>query len=487
MNRLTIAVVATVVILVAAIGVVAPDRGGLLILAAGVGAALCAGGLGNPVLAIVLFLVSQFFRLALTGKFPVDLLLPAFVGVILAICLGVALRRVRIPRFGLVEYAMIAYVLWNVGSAIAPHQYEAVVPLISQTVPVTRFILIAVVMPFVLYVVARTVVVTEAAIRAVMWLVLALAAYSVAVSHMQFYGPTALVWPSYIVTSPGWEGRAVGVFNQPVVNGLVLVLGFCAALFMVSHVMRRTTKVALVLLAAGCGYGVFLTHTRAIWLAFAVILVVGIVMPTRSRAGYLLTFGVCAVAIAANWSTFISSDRADGGVGSANEVDDRLNIIETSLWAIREKPVFGWGIARFSVVNTYHHQQWSSDIPWLRGYGLSSHLNELGIAAELGLPGLALWLLVNVALMVGIVRAWRRLPVDGLTGRGLVLVAGGAYLTLVIAGITVDLRFYDYPITIVMVLLGAVAGIADRITGPPRGAVPTPVATRRRELQEAVA
>ncbi|ODU04106.1 MAG: hypothetical protein ABS81_11730 [Pseudonocardia sp. SCN 72-86] len=487
MNRLAIAVVATVVLLVAAIGVVAPDRGGLLILVAGVGAALVAGGLGNPVLAIVLFLVSQFFRLALTGKFPVDLLLPAFVGVILAMWLGVALRRVRIPRFGFVEFAMIAYVLWNFGSAIAPHQYAAVVPALGQTVPVVRFILIAVVMPFVLYVVARSVVVTEAAIRAVMWLVLGLAAYSVAVSHMQFYGPTALVWPRYIVTSPGWEGRAVGVFNQPVVNGLVLILGFCAALFMISQVTLRTTKALLVLLAAGCGYGVFLTHTRAIWLAYAIILVVGIVLPTRARFAYLLTFAIGALAIATNWSTFISSDRADGGVGSSNEVDDRLNIIQTSLWAIREKPVFGWGISRFFSVNTYHHQQWSPEIPWIRGYGLSSHLNELGIAAELGLPGLALWLLVNVGLMIGIVRAWRRLPVDGATGRGLVLVAGGAYLTLVIAGITVDLRFYDYPITIVMVLLGAITGIADRAAGPPRRVVPTPIATRRRELLEAAA
>ena len=67
---------------------------------------------------------------------------------------------------------------------------------------------------------------------------------------------------------------------------------------------------------------------------------------------------------------------------------DRLNSIQTAFWAFAQKPIEGWGIARFQVVNTYHHQQWSADIPWIGGYGIVSHENELGILAELGVIGL---------------------------------------------------------------------------------------------------
>jgi hypothetical protein len=44
---------------------------------------------------------------------------------------------------------------------------------------------------------------------------------------------------------------------------------------------------------------------------------------------------------------------------------DRLNDAQTALW-VALKPLTGWGIGRFAAVNTYHHQQWSPAIPWMR-------------------------------------------------------------------------------------------------------------------------
>ena len=61
--------------------------------------------------------------------------------------------------------------------------------------------------------------------RAVLWTILAVAGYSAITSILQFTGPPELVWPSYIIDIPSYPDRAVGVFNHPVANGMVLSFG----------------------------------------------------------------------------------------------------------------------------------------------------------------------------------------------------------------------------------------------------------------------
>jgi O-antigen ligase len=199
--------------------------------------------------------------------------------------------------------------------------------------------------------------------------------------------------------------------------------------------------------------------------------VIGAVLATRFRAGFLITAAGALALVALNWSTFISDERAAGGIGSAGELEDRLNIIATSLWAIEQRPFVGWGIGRFVAVNTYHHQQWSWDTPWQRGFGLSSHFNELGIGAELGLVGLALWCIVLLLVMARLMRAVRVLRGPGLVGRGLVVLAMSSFVALICAGLTVDLRFLDFPCAVVMVLAGLAVGFAER--APARELLPT--------------
>ena len=124
-----------------------------------------------------------------------------------------------------------------------------------------------------------------------------------------------------------------------------------------------------------------------------------------------------------------------------DEVEDRLNTIQTALWAAAQKPLAGWGIGRFQAVNTYHHQQWSLDIPWIRGYGIASHENELGILAELGVIGLALWICVLALIAYRLWNAYRTLPDDDLCGKPLAVTAIMAIAILVCTGLTVDLRY----------------------------------------------
>lgn len=448
-----------------------PTHVGLAVLALAAAAALVLAGLGNPTVAVALLLVAAFFRLALpTAGLPVEPWVLAFGGVLGAGAIAIAKRVHQLPQLGAVEAVMVLYLAWNIGSALAPHSVPAMLPTTGEPFDVWRFIVTGTLLPFVLYVVGRFVFDRPTVMRRLLWIVLCFAGYSTVVSLLQFHGPAALVWPRYIVSAPNWPGRAVGVFNQPVVNGLILVFGFVIALYIASQrdepQWRRACAAALAVTSV---YAIYLTHTRAVWLAFALVLVAGAVWARGFRTGFVALLVATVLAVGANWSTFTSTDRSAGGVASTNEVHDRLNMAATAFWAIQEKPVAGWGIGRFTMVNTYHHKQWAPEIQWERGYGFAAHHNELGIATELGLVGVALWLGVLALVLHRLIRAARTLPAAGICGRGLAIVALLACGCWVLTASTVDMRFFGFPNALVWLLAGAVVGAADRA----RPAVPS--------------
>ncbi len=459
----TIGAFAAAILIQLALVVAGPSHAGTALLLAAVGMAAVFIGLASPVLAVLLFLLTAFLRLAVPAEFsPVDPFLLAFAGVFASAAIGIMRRVNRLPQLGAVEAFMLLYLVWSIGSAILPHTYPAAVPIAGEDVEVWRFIISGTVIPFVLYGIGRFVFDSESVLRRLLWFTLGLAAYSAAVSVMQFHGPTPLVWPRFIVEDPSWAVRAVGVLDQPVVNGLILIIGFVVALHLAHQSptapWRRTTLYGV---AAIMAYGIFLTHTRVIWLAFALVLVCGLVLARGWRAGFLTGISAAVLGIAANWSDFTSANRAAGGIASDSEVEDRLNALETSIWAIQQKPIAGWGIGRFAPVNTYHHQRWSPDVDWIRGYGIVSHFNEGGIAVELGLVGLALWLAVLGLIAYRLLAARRLLP-EGSAQQGVALLALLAFIALIVTGATVDLRFFILPTALVWLLVGIAVGHADR-------------------------
>jgi O-antigen ligase len=207
---------------------------------------------------------------------------------------------------------------------------------------------------------------------------------------------------------------------------------------------------------------IYLTHTRAIYLAFVLVLVLGALLAPGARGVFAGMIGTVILVVGLNWSTFTSSDRAAGGVGSKGEVQDRLNAIATSIWAFKREPWFGWGISRFQAVSFYDHQQWSNDTPWIRGLGTPSHETELGILVELGILGLLLWLCVLVPIIGLLLQAYWILPSAGLIGRRLAFVAICALAAQIVSGTFADLRLLDGPTCMVFLICGMAVGARDR-------------------------
>ena len=456
---------ATAIVLAALMLVKSRVPGGLgaLLLLVVVAAIIVAACLRYPPLAVVILLGAMFLRLALPHLIVADPFLIAYALAVVVTAVWMWQQRHALPRVTFVEVAMVLYTLWCYGSMVLPHQYPPVeYPLDGQVTAVSRFIELSAIIPFTLYALGRRLFGRESAVRFVLWSILGFAAYSVLVSFCQFAAPR-LVWPRYIVEAPGWPGRAVGVFNQPVGNGVVLIIGFVIAIVFASDRREPTWRRALLwLYALTSTMAIYLTHTRAIYLAFALVLILGALLLPGARGVFVGLIGAITVVIGLNWSTFTSSNRAAGGVGSEGEVWDRLNAIATSIWAFKREPWFGWGISRFVAVNSYDHQQWSNGVPWVRGLGIASHETELGILVELGLLGLLLWLCVLVPIIGLLVQAYWILPSAGVTGRRLAFVAISALATQLVAGAFADMRLIDGPTCMVFLICGVAVGARDR-------------------------
>ena len=373
---------------------------------------------------------------------PAKLFLILLVVVVIATALWMDRTPTRLRGIGAVEWAMALYLMWNVYSMFAPHKYAAIIPLDRRTLQVPRFIMIGTVIPFVMYVVGRYTFDRTAAVRVLLWTILTLAAYSAAVSIMQFTGPTAWVWPRFIVDGSlnedeTWAGRAVGVFNQPVVNGMMLALGFAVAMLLISRRSEPAWRRCLAfVIAVACGFGIYLTHTRAAWLSAAVMLIIGALLARGYRKGFIAALGITATIIAINWSVFTSTDREAGGValrrrgrGSAQQhPDSALGGRTETHCRLGHRPVPGRQHLPPSAVGPGHAVD-----TWL--WRTPRTKTSWGFWPSWALIGLALWICVLALIAYRLWNAYRTLPDDDLCGKPLAVTAIIAMAILVCSGL----------------------------------------------------
>lgn len=228
-------------------------------------------------------------------------------------------------------------------------------------------------------------------------------------------GLDALVFPRYINDpSVGIQyGRARGPFLASEAMGIVLgQCGFAAAVLVGrSRGAWRALGVAVTALAP---LGALLTLTRSVWVGTVLGVVLVMVVEPRLRRW------LPAVLVAGALGTLLAlavvpglADAAGARAGTSRSVDDRLNTNAAALRIIEREPLLGVGWVEFIAANSEYVRQ-ADDYP-ITSTDIEVHNVALGRAAELGLPGGALWVL---CVLGGPVRA------------GLRRVRGGGELTV---------------------------------------------------------
>jgi O-antigen ligase len=253
---------------------------------------------------------------------------------------------------------------------------------------------------------------------------------------------------------------------QPAWNGLALSMIYCLALL--SHRLFRKSRWLGGMVGLLCLVGVFLSGTRAAWLACAFASLVLLWRPTATRARTLLRrFGLvavsaaCVLALVASPHTAARQRLADSGT-----VFYRLNLWRAALSMAADRPLLGSGFTRFDdgLADYRHEMTVGCDAPGQTGClegrmnieSDAAHNTLLSILVELGTIGLVLY----VGAVVAILR-WARASAFQLWGReGSVWVAvlAGVYL------LQAQFAVAHEPTTnlILFGLLGAIAGLPRR-------------------------
>jgi O-antigen ligase len=183
-------------------------------------------------------------------------------------------------------------------------------------------------------------------------------------------------------------------------------------------------KLALAGIMVACVLVVFLSLSRGSWLgAGAVILVLGLVY---GRAFLLPAIAVGVLGIALLGGPLADqAELAEERAGITTTVESRAITNVASVRMIEERPLFGFGFARFEDYDERYKSR-VADIPLETGG--SAHNTYLNFAVEMGLPATALYLAPAVGLLWISVRRRHLLPDAGPYSRRFVLFAWLALL-----------------------------------------------------------
>jgi putative inorganic carbon (hco3(-)) transporter len=361
----------------------------------------------------------------------------------------VLVRASRAPRPGTVQRGLLALMLATVAWVIASG--------LSTRSLLTNYgffaLLDRIVLPFVFFAVAGRVFGDARSRHLLLRVLVLLGLYLGATAFFEVVGPHALVFPTYIVDPEvgiGF-GRARGPLLASDGDGLVMVTcGAAAALACVRW--RGVWRIVALAAFLTCALGALLTLTRSIWVGAVLGLVLACVAAPRMRRWLPLILVVLGIGVVTALAVVPGlHEDAASRAASSRSVYDRQNTNAAAVRVIEEHPLTGVGWMRFIDVSEDYVRQ-SDDYP-ITNVRIEVHNVVLGRAADLGLPGAALWVL---CVLGGPVRAAVRRVADppDVEGWRLVLVAS---LACWLVAIMLSPVPYPLPTFLVWLLGGMVA------------------------------
>jgi putative inorganic carbon (hco3(-)) transporter len=415
-------------------------------------------------------------QLGLSGL-PLNRLLVAlaFLEVLLRSPGAANLPPIKLRGLHLLMLAAIVYAVVSAVAASALGSSEAIFELVD----------VFGIAPFLAFVVAPAVFAGESERRLLLLVLSFLGLYLGLTAIFEIIGPHSLVFPSYIAESdelrPGVL-RAGGPFQSPVGNGFALFA--CAIASLMTWLKTRDRGLRLMALIAGAiaSFGCFLTLERGVWIAGAGAVFAAAMVTRTGRRWLLPGTAICALVIgAALLASSALSQKTSERVAAQQSVWDRQNQTATGLRMIKAKPLAGFGWTRYEEESLDYFRQ-PADYP-MTGYtpvvtiGLPAevlplHNTYLAYGVEIGLLGLALWMLCwGIAVLTSVaapgpsqLRPWKL----GLLALAVFFLVIGLF----------DPHKQPFPMLLLLTWAGIAFGAGPRVASQPGEAtVPEPPGT----------
>jgi len=329
------------------------------------------------------------------------------------------------------------------------------------------------VVPFLLFLVAPAVFAGRRERDLLLATLVGVGAYLGLTAIFQTLGPQGLVFPSYLRNVEAETLGAVkasGPFQSPTAMGFACFACAVAALIALNQWRRLAHRYLALSVLAVCLFGCFLTLERGVWIA-AIVATVTAALATRTGRRWLAP-GIAIAAIALTGAFALSptlSKNASQRATYQQSLWDRQNQTATGLRMVAAKPLFGFGLDRYTTDSVDYFRQ-PADYP-MTGYShgitigvpdpiLPIHDTYLSYAVELGLLGALLWLASIVWAIGGAILA--RAPA-ALRPWKLGLLA---IVTFFLVLCVVDPHTAPFPMVLMFVWAGAAAGAKPLLDAP---------------------
>jgi putative inorganic carbon (hco3(-)) transporter len=211
-----------------------------------------------------------------------------------------------------------------------------------------------------------------------------------------------LVFPKYILDASigNTAQRSRGPFLEAGANGLAMFDCMAAGAIILAHWRERTwIRTAIVGVMIMCAVGIVLTVTRQVWVGTAVGTAAAMLCNRRLRGWLPFVGGAAAIVVVAALA-FVPGLRANANqrANDQGSVYQRLSSDGAALRMFEARPALGFGWGGFAADSTPYYRL-AATYPVMAID--VAHNMTLSNAAELGLVGVGLWVVIMLMGLVG--------------------------------------------------------------------------------------
>ncbi|HLW88599.1 MAG TPA: O-antigen ligase family protein [Terriglobales bacterium] len=315
-----------------------------------------------------------------------------------------------------------------------------------------------IVFPFGLYLFAKKTRYTEVRTLWLLRAIVGIGVYLAFTASFEHFGIDALVFPKYIIDPHvGIQfGRARGpmVGSNPMGEWLVLVY---MAICLVMPFAKTSEKVLLHLLILLVTMGVYFTLTRGAWLSFAFVVILTAIFGGKFGTQSRLIMVLVAVAFFAGVGSKFSFGGETLFSRRQNTIDYRLSNNKTTFNMGMDNFVTGVGYGGFGA--NWEKYFGTKEKELTRDLTDGNHNTYLGLFADLGFPGVALYVALFGFLLKECIRIRRSLGPDNAFERNVALSSIGLVIITLWEAMSGDLRFNPTLNAVTFLFLGITASM----------------------------
>ncbi len=369
----------------------------------------------------------------------------------------------KAPPLGLIERSMIAFLVLMFVSIISLGQK-----------PAWLLLLRGYIYPFIFFYFARAVVNREHQLRLVFGYLALVGIYFAVTGIFEQLRWYELVWPRFIVDPTVADHglsrlgvRIRGIFLQPAILGLVMVMGFFPAWHFLRQRRGMLSVATCIVLLITTPLTIFFTETRSVYLALLLSLVIAAIWSRGMRAMSIGMMLAGAVGAFVNWDNMMSEDRSKGGLATMTTVHYRIELMYETAEMFMDHPFFGVGFMNFQEAALRYRKP--RDVPVFghidvgAGGQAVSHNMLVTIVAEQGAMGLVPYLLVFVLVIIRSIRAYRTLPTEGLISKDYVVCVWCGIAAYATNSMFLEMRYFEYVNVLFFFLIGAMVGMQESL------------------------